>query len=285
MLERTTSTSLRSSATNKSYRPLPYRRGLRAPSIAPGHAVNHEPALDAATKGGVGVLTDLRARERGWLVAFSSRRGGVSEPPFDSLNLAGRGGDRPDRVAENRRRAAAAIDFPLASLALARQVHGTGRLHAPAGRSGVLGDGDIITADEPGPVLGILTADCAAVLLVGGRGIAVAHAGWRGLVAGVIESAVDAVAPVTATWIGPCIHACCYQVGPEVIEAFRAAGLPVAGPDRVDPSEASSFALRRAGVEHVVSADACTSCDPNYFSYRRDGVTGRQGAFLALVEP
>jgi polyphenol oxidase len=285
MPERTTSTSLRSSATNKSYRPLPHRRGLRAPSIAPGRTVNHQPKLDAATVDGVDLLTDGRARERGWLVAFSSRRGGVSEPPFDSLNLAGRGGDHTDRVAQNRRRAAAAIGFPLGSLVLARQVHGTGRLHAHAGRSGVLGDADIITASESGPVLGILTADCAPVLLVGDRGIAVAHAGWRGLVAGVIESAVNAVAPVTAAWIGPCIHACCYQVGPEVIEAFRASGLPVAEGDRVDPADASLFALRRAGVEHVATADACTSCDPNYFSYRRDGVTGRQGAFLALVGP
>jgi YfiH family protein len=232
----------------------------------------------------VELLIDQGAREWGWLVAFTSRRRGVSAPPYDSLNLAARGGDRPDRVAENRRRAAAAIGFSTSSLVLARQVHGAGMLEARAGLSGVLGEADILVAREPGPVLGILTADCAPVLMIGEGGIAIAHAGWRGLIAGAVERAVEAIQPVEAAWIGPCIHACCYEVGPEVIEGFRSAGLPVAAPDRVDPAQASLFALRRAGAERVAVADVCTACDRNYFSYRRDGRTGRQGAFLGLTE-
>jgi copper oxidase (laccase) domain-containing protein len=69
-----------------------------------------------------------------------------------------------------------------------------------------------------------------------------------------------------------------------VIEGFHSVGLPVAAPDRVDPAQASLFALRRAGAERVAVADVCTACDQNYFSYRRDGKTGRQGAFLGLIE-
>jgi YfiH family protein len=246
--------------------------------------VDYRPSLESISRNGVPVVTDVAARKRGWLVGFSSRRGGVSAPPYDTLNLAARGGDRPQDVVENRDRAAIALGFAPHALALARQVHSAGLLEVIAGQAGVLGEADVLVAREPGPVLGILTADCAPVLMMGEGGIAVAHAGWRGLVAGAIEKAVDAIGPVAAAWIGPCIHACCYEVGPEVIAAFRAAGLPVAAAGRVDPEQASAFALARAEVEHVAVAGVCTSCSPDYFSYRRDGVTGRQGAFLAAAE-
>jgi YfiH family protein len=247
--------------------------------------VDHDPSLTQTEISNVQVLTDPGALEHGWLLGFSSRRGGVSPAPFDTLNLALRGGDRPELVTENRRRVASAVGIPVDSLALARQVHRADVLRAEPGQSGVLGEADVLVATEPGPVLGIFTADCAPVLLAGRRGVAVAHAGWRGLVAGAIERAVEAVSPVTAAWIGPCIHACCYEVGPEVIAAFQDAGLPISGPDRIDPAEASAFALRRAGAPKVAVASACTCCDTDYFSYRRDGLTGRQGAFLALVGP
>ena len=245
---------------------------------------SHHPTLDLITRYGVRLWTDRRALERGWLVGFSARRGGVSAAPYDTLNLGERVGDDPARVAENRRRAAAAMDFSVESLALARQVHGAAMIEASSGSSGVLGEADILIARQTGPVLGILTADCAPVLVAGDRGVAIAHAGWRGLVAGAVQRAVDAVGPVVGAWIGPCIRACCYRVGPEVIEGFRSAGLPVAGSDRVDPAEASLFALRRAGLGAVAVVQACTSCDRDLFSYRRDGATGRQGAFLGLRE-
>jgi purine-nucleoside/S-methyl-5'-thioadenosine phosphorylase / adenosine deaminase len=241
--------------------------------------------LELITRYGVRLWTDRAALERGWLVGFTARLGGVSGAPYDTLNLAERVGDAPARVAENRRRAGAAMGFSVESLALARQVHGASVLEVARGSSGVLGEADILVARQAGPVLGILTADCAPVLVVGDRGVAIAHAGWRGLVAGAVQRAVDAVGPVASAWIGPCIHACCYEVGPEVIEAFRAEGLPVAAPDRVDPAQASLSALRRAGVGAVAVVDACTSCDRDLFSYRRDGTTGRQGAFLGLCQP
>jgi purine-nucleoside/S-methyl-5'-thioadenosine phosphorylase / adenosine deaminase len=288
MPPKTTSTSLRSCATNNKPRDPSLTNGASGPRLSRrmGQAgrVDHCPSLQSIDRHGVPAIMDQAARERGWTVAFTSRHGGVSAAPYDTLNLAGRGGDRVEDVTENRRRAATAVGFAPAALALARQVHGAGVLEVVPGQAGILGEADVLVSKEPGPVLGILTADCAPVLMIGERGTAVAHAGWRGLVAGAIEAAVAAVAPVHAAWIGPCIHACCYTVGDEVIAAFRAVGLPVAASDRVDPEEASAFALARAGVEHVATAGVCTSCSADYFSYRRDGVTGRQGAFLAASE-
>jgi purine-nucleoside/S-methyl-5'-thioadenosine phosphorylase / adenosine deaminase len=247
--------------------------------------MQHTPSLDRVTVDGVELLIDPAACERGWLVGFSSRRGGVSEPPFDTLNLAASGGDLPAAVSENRRRVGVALGLPPGHLALARQVHGTAVLEVAPGQSGVLGEADVLVVRDHGPVAGILTADCAPVVVVGQEGAAIAHAGWKGLLAGAIEAAVATVAPIVAAWVGPCIHACCYEVGPEVIAAFRGAGLPVAAPSRVDPAQASAFVLRRAGVDSVAVSDVCTFCNRDYFSYRRDGVTGRQGAFVALVEP
>jgi polyphenol oxidase len=111
----------------------------------------------------------------------------------------------------------------------------------------------------------------------------VLHAGWRGVLAGVIQAGLAALGPPSGAWIGPSIHSCCYRVGPEVVAAFRAAGLPVAGPDRVDPGRAAAHVLEEGGVREVAISRDCTYCSPHYFSYRRDGVTGRQGAFTALL--
>jgi YfiH family protein len=241
------------------------------------------PTLDARRAGEVTLLEDARARELGVLVAFSNRRGGVSRAPFDSLNLAGRVGDDLDDVAANRERVAAAAGFEAGSLALSRQVHGARVVEVGPSGSGIVGEADGLAARAPGPVVGALTADCAPVVVAGRRGVAVLHAGWRGLAAGVIASGVDAVGPAWAAWVGPSIHACCYEVGPDVIGAFADAGLPVAGPDRVDPGRAAAVALRRAGVAAIASHDDCTSCSRHYFSYRRDGLTGRQGAFAAVL--
>jgi YfiH family protein len=217
------------------------------------------------------------------LIAFSERDGGVSAAPYDTLNLALRVGDDPADVTENRRRVAAAAGFEAASLALARQVHGADVLEVDPGSSGVVGTADVLLSRSPGHVVGILTADCAPVAIVGRGGVAIAHAGWRGLVAGVVENALAAVGPAWAAWVGPSIRSCCYEVGPEVVDAFTERGLPVAGPRRVDPGHAATVALSRSGVEHIAVTTHCTSCDEGYFSYRRDGVTGRQGAFVALL--
>lgn len=217
------------------------------------------------------------------LVAFADRNGGVSEPPFDSLNVSVTVGDG-EQAATNRARIAGALGFDAGRLAQVRQVHGAAVLDAPAGCSGVQGEGDGLVARDPGVVLGILTADCVPVLLEGERGVAALHAGWRGLVAGVLEEGVRQVGPVRAAWVGPCIHACCYEVGDDVSEAFTRAGLPVADERHVDPADAARSALQRAGVRNLAVATECTSSDRNFFSYRRDGTTGRQGSFIALMD-
>jgi YfiH family protein len=232
---------------------------------------------------GLRFLTDPGARERGLLVAFSDRRGGVSDPPFDELNLSVSVGDT-DQAGHNRATVADALGFDAGSLVQLRQVHGSEVLEAAVGSSGVLGPGDGLVARAPGVVLGVLAADCVPVLLEGRSGIAALHAGWRGLVAGVLEQGVDAIGPVSAAWIGPSIHACCYEVGAEVTEAFARAGLPVADDRHVDPSLAAHWALTRAGVTNIARSDECTSSRANYFSHRRDGETGRQGGFIALLE-
>jgi polyphenol oxidase len=245
--------------------------------------MDFQPRLESRTKEGIGILSDGRARALGLLVAFTNRTGGVSAAPYDSLNLAARGGDDPDVVERNRVRAAEAVGFDATRLALCRQVHGTNVKEITVAEAGVVGEADILVVKEPGPVAGILTADCAPVVMVGEGGAAVLHGGWRGLAAGVIAGGSAAVGAHTA-YIGPCIRACCYEVGPEVVDAFRAAGLPVEDEHHVDPGAAAEAALRKAGVPRIADSSVCTGCDPSYFSYRRDGVTGRQGAFVALLE-
>jgi copper oxidase (laccase) domain-containing protein len=165
---------------------------------------------------------------------------------------------------------------------MSRQLHGSDVLEAVPGACGVIGDGDGLVARTSGPVLSILTADCAAVALAGRGGVALVHAGWRGLVAGVGERGAEMVAPLWGAWIGPCIRACCYRVGPEVIRAFERRGLPTRA-GRVDIAEAARVAVRRAGAPAVALAQECTACAGRYFSYRKEGVTGRQGAFAALL--
>jgi polyphenol oxidase len=239
-------------------------------------------ALRRSSHGGLSWLSDERAREHGVSVWFHDRVGGSSAPPFDTLNLAYSVGDDSAHVASNRARAAGAAGWDVGSLALAKQVHGSDVIEVTEGSAAPVGHADVLVARRPGVVVGILSADCVPVALVGERGVAMAHAGWRGLVAGAIEAGIDAIGPVYAAWVGPSIHACCYEVFDDVIDAFRGRGLPIAGADRVDPGEAAVFALARAGIRDIVATEECTSCDARYFSYRRDGLTGRQGSFVTL---
>ena len=241
------------------------------------------PSLDEHHQDGVLWYADDAARDLGVLVAFSARLGGVSRAPYDTLNLAVRVGDERADVIENRRRAAAAAGFDAERLALAIQVHAADVLDVGPDHAGVLGEADGLYTATPGPVLAILAADCAPVVLWGERGVAIVHAGWRGLVAGVVAKGVERVGEVHAVWVGPSIHSCCYEVGPEVVAAFGAAGLPAHDDSHVDPGEAAGAALRAGGVENVVVSDVCTACDERFFSYRRDGVTGRHGAFVSLL--
>jgi YfiH family protein len=199
---------------------------------------------------------------------FTTRRGGVSEGPFASLNLSPWTDDDPGRVAENRERVRAHAGGR--TLAQGHQVHGA--------RVVLDGDGEVQDADgqastRAGVAAIVLVADCLPVALAGPHAVAMLHAGWRGLAAGVLEAGVRAVGagPLTAA-IGPGIGPCCYQVGPEVHAAFGTSGATL------DLKAIARQRLRAAGVGEVHDCGLCTACEPErFFSHRRDrGLTGRQ---------
>jgi YfiH family protein len=220
-------------------------------------------------------------------VVFTSREGGVSDGPFASLNLGLATADEPEHVHENRRRAVAAIGGDADALALNRQVHGAVVVRARAGSRGDV-DADALWTDEPGLPIGALAADCVpiAIARIGDDppALAVVHAGWRGLLAGVIPAAASTLGGTLAAAIGPAIGPCCYEVGEEVARPLRAAfGADVVTAGRADLPLAAERALRASGIERVDRLGACTSCDDRFFSHRRDaGVTGRQGVLGLL---
>jgi len=225
-------------------------------------------------------------------VAFTTRRGGVSEGAFASLNLGLLTDDEPERVVENRRRAceAAGVDAERATMAL--QVHGARVTEArPAG---VVTPGtdyepcDGLWSDRPGQGMLLLTADCLPVALARTNGaprLAVLHVGWRGLIAGIAGAGARVVGDGSAAAIGPGIGPCCYEVGEEVAAPFRDRfGPDVVRDGRLDLPLATELALREAGVASLERVGGCTACDPErFFSHRRDrGRTGRQGIVAAL---
>jgi len=157
----------------------------------------------------------------GYVVAFSTRVGGVSDGDYASLNLTAGTGDDPRRVAENRRRACAALGLPSERLSFNRQVHSP-TVHRAGGR-GERGDG--LWSDEPELPMLAFSADCLPIAIArtdGERRLAVVHAGWRGLAEGVVAAAVDAVGGETAAVVGPAIGPCCYEVGEDVSALFDA---------------------------------------------------------------
>ena len=216
----------------------------------------------------------------GLRIAFTTRRGGVSEGPFESLNVGGSSGDRPEAIEENRRRTFAALDIEGAPLATAGLVHGTGVavVRGPGHSAGV----DALITRERGLAIAITTADCLPIILALEGFVGVAHCGWRGTAAGLpgrlVEAACEAAGadPRGATaHLGPCIRPCCYEVGSEVARQFPASVVRgVEGRHRVDLAAAARLQLVDSGVppEAVFDTGACTCCAPDwYFSYRRDG--------------
>jgi YfiH family protein len=216
----------------------------------------------------------LEADLGGARAAFSTRLGGLSEPPFDSLNLGILTDDDCESVEENRCRLARALGRDPEQIVFALQVHGTRLLEQPAIDPPAEADGHIVR--EPGPAPLVFVADCLPVALYGPEGLAMVHAGWRGLAGGIVGDAAAAVGATSAA-IGPVIGPCCYEVGEEVVGAF--AGL------RLDLPEVARRLLAAAGVERVESAGLCTGCERElFFSHRRDhGRTGRQ-AGIAWIE-
>jgi len=231
----------------------------------------------------------IRWEAEGYAVAFTTRVGGVSEGPYSSLNLGRKSGDDVDRVDENRRLVCAALGADLEKLALNYQVHSDRVVRAVAGERGRRADG--LWTDEPGLPILAMSADCLPVALARADAhrpaVAVLHAGWKGLLAGIVEAGAQALGPGTlAAAVGPGIGPCCYEVGEEVAAPFRERfGDDVLHEGRLDLWTSAERALRAAGVERIDRFDRCTFCEPEtFFSHRRDaGRTGRQGviAFVA----
>lgn len=254
--------------------------------------------IDAAAP----VIVPDWAAPAGVVAAMSTRHGGVSRPPFDSLNLRPAGlradaTDDPEAVAENQRRFAAALGAQPVWL---DQVHGADVVRLQPGLAGPpfpVADASVST--EPGLACAVLVADCLPVLLAAGNGraVAAAHAGWRGLAAGVVENALAALceaagcAPADVhAWLGPCIGPRQFEVGADVLEAFGGGPLFVPRP-RPDGSARwladlpglARGRLHRAGVQAVSGGRWCTVEEPSrFFSFRRDRLTGRLAAAVAL---
>jgi polyphenol oxidase len=215
-------------------------------------------------------------------VAFTTRVGGVSAGAFESLNLGLLTHDERDRVEENRRRVCEQVGADAARLAMNRQRHGVTVNRAVAGERGREGDG-LWTEERRLPLLK-LTADCLPIAIArtnGLPGLALLHAGWRGLLEGVIEAGVAALGRGSlGAAIGPGIGPCCYEVQADVADPYRVRfGTEAFSGENLDLWTVAERLLREAGVTSVERADLCTACDPaRFFSHRRDGaVTGRQG--------
>lgn len=233
--------------------------------------------------------------------AFTLRSGGASAAPWDSLNLGAHVGDDPLAVAHNRRRVAQALVLPAEPRWLS-QVHGTAVHQASASAHPVPSDAgpsdsvpvaDAAVTRESGVVLAIMVADCLPVLLAAEDGsvLGAAHAGWRGLVAGVIERTVESMGQDPSrlhAWLGPCIGPRQFEVGDDVREAFLAAGdadtafeATPGGRWLCDLPALARARLARLGVVRVAGGRWCTVADPvRFFSHRRDRQTGRMAALL-----
>jgi YfiH family protein len=221
-----------------------------------------------------------------YVVAFSTRIGGVSPEPFSSLNLNRKTGDDWVNVAENRRRLCNAVGADFGSLTLNHQRHSATVNRAHPGRQDEPGDG--LWTNEPNIPMLKLVADCLPIALArtDRPGLGLLHAGRIGLLEGVVDAGVYAVGGRTIAAIGPAIGPCCYEVGEEVAEPFRARfGHDVMRGRNLDIWSAAECALRRAGVARVDRFDVCTSCHPElFYSYRRDGPRrGAQGVIGFVV--
>lgn len=220
----------------------------------------------------------------------TTRAGGVSLAPFDSLNLGDHVEDSPEAVLENRRRLTAAFAIQPAWL---RQVHGVVVVEADPGR---IAEADGSWTGTPGIACTAMTADCLSALFCNKSGtrVAAAHAGWRGLAAGVLEAAADSLDAAPAdvlVWLGPAIGPKAFEVGPEVREAFMQqhpqtaqAFVPSHNPGKflADIYQLARLRLAARGITAVYGGGLCTVTDPRFFSYRRSPRTGRFASLIWL---
>lgn len=226
---------------------------------------------------------------------FTTRSGGGSEGPFASLNLGDHVGDDPKCVARNRASLRDRLGLPAEPLWL-RQVHGCEVADSAVALFGCAADASV--ARSPGQVCAVMTADCLPLLLcdASGRAVAAVHAGWRGLVAGVVEQTVGVLGGDPGqilAWLGPAIGPDAFEVGGDVRDQFLAADpgagaafrAGVAGRWLADLYTLARGRLENVGVREVFGGGYCTYSDPGrFFSYRRDGVTGRMAGLIWLAQ-
>ncbi|CAI0791240.1 Laccase domain protein yfiH [Serratia entomophila] len=224
----------------------------------------------------------------------TTRHGGVSLPPYHSLNLGTHVGDEAQAVARNREALVAGAGLPQMPAWL-DQVHGT-RVVRLEGETPADLRADAVYSNLPGQVCAVMTADCLPVLFCSQAGdeVAAAHAGWRGLCNGVLEQTVAAfTAPAGAisVWLGPAIGPQQFEVGPEVRAAFVAADraaaaafMPHGDKFLADIYLLARQRLQRAGIHAVYGGERCTVSEKShFFSYRRDGITGRMASLIWLI--
>ena len=248
-------------------------------------------------------LTWLAWEGAGAAAAFPTREGGVSPAPFDSLNLSLAVDDRPENVLENRRRWCEALGLRPDRLVVPGQVHRT--LLAEVGERdagrGAMRQGDALAGTDglmtgaPGLALAISSADCVPVVIVarsgdGRTGLATVHAGWRGMLAGVVVEAAGALARrgrLLGAVVGPSVGPCCFAVDKELRARFEDRFPGSAGAETVDLWRCARQDLETAGVPSraVLVSGQCTACDTRFYSHRRDhGTTGRHLALAWLQE-
>jgi YfiH family protein len=231
---------------------------------------------------------------------MTTRLGGVSAAPWDTLNLGKSSGDDADAVASNRARVAVTSGVTHVYMS---QVHGDRVLKLDSSTAQGTHTADAAWTDQPGLACTVMVADCLPVLLAAAqaRAVGAAHAGWRGLAGGVVERTVDAVCKGASceprdlvAWLGPCIGPDAFEVGPDVLEAFDTEPAPVTGARfryqpradgqarwRADLAGLARDRLHAIGVQRVGGGIWCTVTDRSrFFSFRRDGVTGRMAACI-----
>lgn len=212
-------------------------------------------------------------------VRFFTRNGGVSQPPFDTLNVSVKVGDRQSSVEENLRLIKRALGQN--SLAWSRQVAGEEVVRVD--RAGFAGRADALMTDRNHLPLVIAVADCVPVALVGGSGVGMVHSGWRGTISGITGKTAREMNGGVRAYIGPCIRGCCYEVSGELLDEFadRFGSEVISGRNLSLPA-AIEADLREQGVEDIYDLGLCTGCRPDlFFSHRKQGP--RTGRNLATV--
>ena len=218
-------------------------------------------------------------------VWFFTRRGGVSEPPYDSLNVSRKVGDHPDAVTENLSTISEAMDGRL--WAWVRQVAGDGVVRVS--EAGFAGEADALVTSEEDLCLAVAVADCVPVALVGGRDVGMVHSGWRGTLAGLAGKAAREINDsALRAYVGPCIRECCYEVSEELAREFaRRFGSEVVSDGRnlSLPAAIRADLERAQEVVEVYDLGLCTGCRPDlFYSHRMQGpLTGRSLAAVAKV--